>query len=243
MCINFYYQIKGRGISDYGGNWAWPPVLSGMVTAGNKKEAKAMIEKEYEIKLPLRVLSKDLDKEHYLLHIREIDKNDDKTNGLFKLTECKQCKSKFRIIDKYNDVNELDKGSDFCSYDCKQEDRAENRIKQSDSISMSGIAVIYKITNKKTNKSYIGQTTQIFTLRWYQHFYQNGSCKFHNAINKSKLTDWDFTLLEVVKTTNSDSRNKKEIIDNREMHWINKFNSIENGYNSLAPIKQIKELS
>lgn len=225
--MDFYYQIKGQGDSAFGGNWCWPPIFSGMVTADNKKKAKSLIEDDYGRKFPLRVLSKDLDKESYLLSIREIQHGDTRTKDLFLLKECKQCNIKFRVIDKYNDHNERNKGAEFCSDNCASKNRDENRIKTGPIESLSGgAAYIYKITNKLTSMVYIGKTTQIFTLRWYQHFYQGGDCKFHGAIKSSNFLDWDFTLIELVKTI-------KEV-PIREQYWINHFNSIENGYNSVS---------
>ena len=96
----FYYQVKGKDPSEYShSNWHWPPLFSGKVEADNKKQARLLIEDEYGRKFPLRVLSKDLEKEHYLLNIREIDSNDVKTLSLFDLKECKECGCKFRVID------------------------------------------------------------------------------------------------------------------------------------------------
>lgn len=42
---DFHYQIKGRQTSEYEGDsgWAWPPVFSGLVTAPDKKAAKAFL--------------------------------------------------------------------------------------------------------------------------------------------------------------------------------------------------------
>lgn len=238
MSKQFYYQLKGKseGSGDFGGNWAWPPVFSGKVKAVSKKEARKLIEADYGRAFPLRVLTKDLFKEHYLLYIREIHKDDDRTNDLFKLKQCKQCKKEFKVIDKYNDFNEQNKGQDFCSSECSSAHYQENHVSTAiDTFSISKGVVIYKITNTKTNQCYIGQTSQVFTLRWYQHFYQNGSCKFHKAIKASEITDWEFTLLEVI--TDQSIGDKKRHIDERELYYIEQYDSIANGYNSVVPIK------
>lgn len=229
---DFYYQIKGREQASYGG-WAWPPVFSGKVSATNKKEAKKLIEEEYGRTFPLRVLSKDLDKENYLLKITEIKDCDEKTRNLFAISECKQCGTKFRIIDKYNDHNETNKGAEFCSYKCQRENNDATRAPiPRDMLSVfGGSAFIYKIRNNKTNMVYIGKTTQVFTLRWYQHFYQSGSCKFHQAIKNSCLTDWDFQLIEIVKVEKG--QNANDIVSNREAYWIGHYDSVENGYNTI----------
>ena len=68
------------------------------------------------------------------------------------------------------------------------------------------IPKIYKITNKRTKKSYIGKTTRIVS-RWLSHMssakkHKNRKHKFYNAINNSKITDWTFEILEVVDVSN-----------------------------------------
>ena len=97
--------------------------------------------------------------------------------------------------------------------------------------------VIYRITHKVEQKCYIGKTTQAFTLRWYQHFYQTADeCKFHKAINDSLITDWIFEIVEIIKLPD-DIKEKKEvdhfIFERERWHiWANK--SVDYGYNSLG---------
>jgi len=58
--------------------------------------------------------------------------------------------------------------------------------------------IIYKITNKINNKSYIGQTIKNLDKRWKQHIYfsktnkKNG--KFNNAIRKYDKCVWNSEL-------------------------------------------------
>lgn len=229
---DFYYQIKAKDNSEYGiSSWAWPPVFSGKVTAENKKLAKALIEEEYGRKFPQRVLKKDLDQHQYLLNIREITEDDERTRGLFETRECQQCKAKFRQIDLYNDHNESYKGSEFCSNNCKQKYYDQNRPIRPD-IAGNEKPVIYRILNVNSGMSYVGKTTQVFTLRWYQHFYHGGDCKFHKAIKESSIEDWEFTIIETVSIP--DDRDSNEFVAERERFWINELNSIEDGYNSVS---------
>ena len=44
--------------------------------------------------------------------------------------------------------------------------------------------IIYKITNKVNNKSYIGQTRYSLEFRWRQHQHKKDNTYFHNAIKK-----------------------------------------------------------
>jgi hypothetical protein len=232
MLKEFYYQIKGKkgegqftGMSD---RWVFPPIFSGKVEAKDKKEAKQIIENEYGKSFPLRVLQKDIDNNDYLLSITDmIDNNYLKSH--FETRACLECKCGFRRIDLFNNINERYKGSDFCSTSCKEINYERKKIERfnEDNDLCGGISVIYKITNKHNDMCYIGQTTQSFTLRWWQHVkWGKSDCKFHQAIRESKITDWMF---EVVHVCN----NSKEL-NEMEGYFINKFDSIDNGYNTLA---------
>jgi hypothetical protein len=243
MSKSFYYQIKGKSnigndiVDSYWGgqNWVFPSIFSGKVEAENKKEAKILIEEEYDKIFPLRVLKKDLESNEFLLSIEEI-KEGSHIWKLFELKTCLNCGETFYMIDKYNDHNTSYKGHEFCSYDCKEEQNNIRRMLSYENNNISGnqYPIIYKITNKNNNLCYIGKTTQVFTLRWYQHFFQSGNCKFHNAIKESKFIDWTFEVIELVKIPENIKRlaEIENIIFERERHWINYYDSINNGYNS-----------
>ena len=236
----FYYQIKGKlSIPESNGwgisNWGFPPIFCGKISAINKKKAKELIDEEYGKKFPQRVLQKDLDSNEFLLNIEEI-KPGSHIKQLFELQTCIHCKQTFYVIDKYNDNNCSNKGFDFCSDKCKVDYRGvqEYLRNQNQELSGNNNPIIYKITNKATGQCYIGKTTQVFTLRWYQHFFQMGNCKFHDAIKNSKVCDWVFEVQEIViipediKTVGD----IEKLIIERERYWIEHYNSIENGYNS-----------
>ena len=239
----FFYQIKGKKSNedkDYGSfdsPWSWPPIFSGSVSADSKKEAKFLIDDEYGVKFPQRVLRKDLASHNFLLKITEMHEKDARTNGLFMFHSCKQCDNEFRIIDKYNDDNERNKGFDFCSESCCDTHRKENQDK---TWSEGGYSkhpdVIYHISNIKTGMCYVGQTTQCFTLRWYQHFFHGGDCKFHEAIKNSSPIEWTFSVIEIIDYDEKPEEiSKDEYRNSREAFYINRvYNSIENGYNSKA---------
>lgn len=230
MTREFYYQIKGRsGESLYGsfGNWSFPPIFSGRVTAENKKEAKLLIEEEYSNTFPLRVLRKDLESNEFLMSITDMTDNDH-LKRLFDERQCQECENKFRRIDLYNDANTHYKGETFCSDNChtidKERKRIENFTQNADF--NSTIPVIYKITHIPTGKSYIGQTNQSFTLRWWQHIkWGKTDCKFQQALKDSDITDWTFGVIHVCE--------KFEELDKWESHYIREHDSINNGYNTV----------
>ena len=55
---------------------------------------------------------------------------------------------------------------------------------------------IYKITNKITSQSYIGQTKQDLDERWRQHKKANSNCVYlKSAFNKYGVDNFDFKLI------------------------------------------------
>lgn len=230
--IGFYYQIKAKKATAdcsyyFDSPWSFPPIFSGKVKAENKKIAKQLIEEEYNREFPLRVLKKDIDSHDFLLHISEIKENDIRTQNLFENNICKECEGEFRTIDLYNDINEKYKGTEFCSWSCKEKHYSKNISTEP---YKSYPKVIYKITNTVENKCYIGQTKQSFTLRWWQHFSNPNETKFHEAIKKHALIAWRFEIIEICE-------NENELLE-RESYWIKHFDSIDSGYNSVISKKK-----
>jgi hypothetical protein len=226
----FYYQIKGKcsdsELSYNFGNWSWPPIFSGMVVADTKKLAHIEVNEQYGKKFPLRVLSKDLDSNEFLLHLREIKESDHHTRRLFEVQTCKQCGEQFTVIEKYEQCHG---GSfDFCSKACS------DKYNHVEYINRDGLPVIYRITNKLTNMCYIGKTRQSFTLRWWQHITNPGECKFHMALRNAQITDWTFEVIEIVTMPEGvrDFSILESIICERESEHIRLHNSIEDGYNT-----------
>lgn len=97
------------------------------------------------------------------------------------------------------------------------------------------ICGIYKITNKINEKSYIGQSVDIYR-RWKQHkkigrglsevkYQRNKNDPLYRAINKYGVDNFVFEIVEECKD---------ELLDEREMYWIDYFNTTTfhgNGYN------------
>lgn len=90
---------------------------------------------------------------------------------------------------------------------------------------------IYKITNKKNNKIYIGQTIKKRPSdRFSQHRYlanhlnqDNGVSYLHRAMNKDGVNNFIFEVIEEVDNI---------LLNERECYWITYYNSkTPNGYN------------
>lgn len=95
-------------------------------------------------------------------------------------------------------------------------------------------AVIYQVRQKSTGRVYVGQTTQPFTLRWWQHLTNPTSCKFHSALSSTDITDWDFSVLEVI-TYPEDCTSRAAYITQRESHWIEALSAVDAGFNTVRP--------
>lgn len=82
---------------------------------------------------------------------------------------------------------------------------------------------IYKITNTVNGKIYIGQTHRTIAERWQEHCTTTHDTAINRAFKKYGLSK--FSISEVEECSN-------EILDEREIYWINYYNSYNNGYNS-----------
>lgn len=81
---------------------------------------------------------------------------------------------------------------------------------------------IYKITNTKTNKIYIGQSTNI-PQRWHAHLHEiergRGLAKY---IQDATVQDFSFEVVELCAP---------EELDERERYWIAHYDSYKDGMN------------
>ena len=94
---------------------------------------------------------------------------------------------------------------------------------------MNNVGYIYKITNKVNNKCYIGQTSKPVQIRWNEH--KNDSKKItkgkynyplYKAFRKYGLKNFSFEIIEECKIAD---------LDDKEIYWINFYNSYHDGYN------------
>ena len=88
--------------------------------------------------------------------------------------------------------------------------------------------IIYKWQHKENGKCYIGQTTQDPNRRRLEHLARARNpvttCHFHNALKKYGEESFTYEILE--ECNSLDELNKREIF------WANKYDSIDNGYNT-----------
>ena len=86
---------------------------------------------------------------------------------------------------------------------------------------MERIGVIYKWTNKINGKSYIGQTIDE-EGRKKDHIRGKYKCYFHDAIKKYGIENFDYEVIE---------RIEESLLSEREIYWINYYDTFNNGYN------------
>lgn len=92
---------------------------------------------------------------------------------------------------------------------------------------------IYKCTEKSTGKSYIGKTRNAPFFRWWNHLTHSNS-PFGLYLKSTKLSDWTFEVLEELPAETAESE-----IFKIESEYIIKFDSINNGFNSVISNKDV----
>jgi len=233
---DFLYMIKGK---DADQNWCFPPLFSDKVEAVNRKAAIEQIHELFDQKFPTRVLKKDIESNNFILIVKEIKDNDNHTKSLFQVRNCENCNAPYKVIEKYQTTGSGG-GMSYCSTECRDKKKEIDEFKRVHAsnvyVGSAYKAVIYRIWNSETNKSYIGKTSQIFTLRWYQHFYQKTDSKFHKEIDQYPLTSWKFEIIEIIKIPDEIATYKEieDYIFKREMFWVDHYDAIKNGYNSVS---------
>jgi hypothetical protein len=220
---DFYCIIQGQSENGYG----WERLIRDKVTAEDKAAARKQIESIHNKKIPMRIKGVNVKPDSLLLSLYEIVPGTYKVvKEMFEIQTCSECGETFKPIDKYN-LNGFWGGADTCSDECRELQRRSNFKYEDFNVS---IPVIYKIYNIKTKMYYIGQTQRSFTLRWWEHIKAADNNKFHKALKDTELTDWRFSVVEVVKDI-------KEL-DSRELYWIKEFDSINSGYNTIKKKEQ-----
>lgn len=231
--MKFFYQISCY--TEHG--YKWDVVWKGIIEAEDKKKAKIKLNNLFDSDLKEKV-SRGKEKPEFRLFL--IDLTKDWEEFWCSIRACEVCKTSYSIIESYQAGNSASK--ECCSDDC----RAALRKPFTPEFLEEGYGnvkpCIYKITNKKTQMSYVGKTIRPFTLRWWNHFYHPGDTKFHKAIVDSNLTDWTFEVIEVINLApNSTSKETHREILAREQYWITKLDTIENGYNSVVSLNLDKD--
>ena len=84
---------------------------------------------------------------------------------------------------------------------------------------------IYKIWNEVNNNIYIGQTHGSISSRWTNHKQKSKTVNSHLYLAMRKYGADKFHIEQIEEVSDN-------LLDEREIYWINHFNSYYNGYNS-----------
>jgi group I intron endonuclease len=87
--------------------------------------------------------------------------------------------------------------------------------------------IIYKVENKISGKVYIGQTIHTLETRKNTHLkmVEVGKSKFYKALKSYGVDNFDWVVIDTATT--------KDELNQKEIHYIREYNSIENGYNMV----------
>lgn len=164
---------------------------------------------------------------------------------------CAGCGQKYenRYINSPKTYGKMGKNYEFCNYYEKDRDPKidvdiclnlfkgkieENGIEPPDNMSFvtsDSCSYIYKITEKATNKSYIGKTKNAPFFRWWEHLKHSRS-PFGSYLRNTDLKEWTFEVLETLEPYVKE----KEVL-RIESEYILKYNTISNGFNALISNK------
>ncbi|HIW32430.1 MAG TPA: GIY-YIG nuclease family protein, partial [Candidatus Paenibacillus intestinavium] len=152
---------------------------------------------------------------------------------------CNGCMETKKIIGAKN--IHLFQNNEYCSEECREAAKTEyyqEYISENDHVGLSRYkddevtGYIYKITNKRNMKCYVGQTIKPALFRWWQHL------KIEKKFEQVDISDLVFEVLEVVTyNINADKlyANAKDKLNKREAFYISLFDSVEEGYNEVQP--------
>ena len=150
-------------------------------------------------------------------------------------------KNKYLSPPYYN--SRLNKDNIFCNEECFEHYKEKNAYSvngreicdDENYIKSDSLNYIYKITEKASNKSYIGKTKNAPFFRWWNHLTHSIS-PFGLYLQSTKLSEWTFEVLEELPADMEDSN-----VFKIESDYIVKYDSIKNGFNSLISNKSAKK--
>lgn len=164
---------------------------------------------------------------------------------------CSGCGQKYenKYLNPPKNYTKIGKNYNFCNYYEKGRDPnidpdiclnlfkgkvEENGMEPPDNmmfVTSDSCSYIYKVTEKSTGKSYIGKTKNAPFFRWWEHLKHSRS-PFGLHLRNTDLKEWTFEVLETIEPYIKE----KEIL-RIESEYILKYDSINNGYNSIISNK------
>lgn len=90
---------------------------------------------------------------------------------------------------------------------------------------MSKQGLIYLITNKITNESYVGSTVLPMNKEWQQHIMESRRMSKHPLHKAFREYGMDKFIIKQIDEC------REDLFDERKTYWIEKYNTFQNGYN------------
>jgi len=132
-----------------------------------------------------------------------------------------------------DDVLFCGQNEDLCLNNYKREYYKNIELPDDDIyISKDSPNYIYKITEKASNKCYIGKTRNEPFFRWWNHL-KHSSSPFGIYLRSTKISDWTFEVIDILP---AEATNEQVL--RIESEYILKNDSIKNGFNSLISSKK-----
>lgn len=221
---DFYYQLKVKEFHDgeyCSGDFWGRATLKGIVEAESSKQAREIIKKD--------ILNREIKRgDDVLLSVLEITPNREYLREFFKPRTCLFCG---RIWTPAT----TEYYGEYCCRACYEQHVIKKRQEENEIFMSSdwneNFPVIYRIHDKKNDKNYIGQTIRAFTLRWWEHYKS-----WIQRVEGTSITDFEFSILEIFPKNTS-----KETLSSREQFYIEKYDSLNKGYNNRNEKTETKE--
>jgi len=213
-----------------------------LILASDKKEVKAILLEKYpQFFQKNKVYEKGTkdNAQFFYVVIFELYNHEKQLieEGGWRCNECGQIhKNKYEYKPM---INEKLFGADklFCGFDCfekyKQKHFKDLTMFEGENyyVKKESPNYIYKITEKLTNRCYIGKTRNEPFFRWWNHLSKSSS-PFGLYLRKTKLSEWTFEVIEVLPSNIED----KQVFE-IESKYIVEFDAINNGFNALISNK------
>ena len=90
---------------------------------------------------------------------------------------------------------------------------------------------IYKIVNDINDKIYIGQTSRTIEERWKEHIKDSKNLNYYLYASIRKHGIKHFKISKIEKYESDDKSKLLDILNEREVFWIDYFDAYHNGYN------------
>lgn len=215
-----------------------------LIRAKDKEEVKAILLEKYPQFFPdNKVYQKETKDTAQFFYVVIFELYEWEKEQVIKDTswQCCQCGQKYEntYLFRPRKYEKLFGGKVFCSDNedyCLNQHKKEHYkdVEYPDDeyhVSKDSPNYVYKVTEKATNKCYVGKTRNAPFFRWWNHL-THSSSPFGIYLRSTKLSDWTFEVLEILPAETENS-----VIFGIESKYIKQFDSIKNGFNTLISNK------